>query len=282
MTSIRLLDRESKQILEEEPPAKNALVWLYKDNLISKIARFLLAHVPFLGWAYAQFQKSAYSKKSIDPFIEKYKVNRGEFLAEEFSTFSDFFERRLKSCARPIHLDEKKLISPADGRVKVIQEKTFDVKGKHFSLERLVKDKNIAKKFEGGKILTVRLAPQDYHRLHAPLGGKILSVKKMNGPLFSVSPIALKQNLSILHENKRVLLEFESYAMVLVGATFVGTIHLKVKEGDEVKKGDEIGHFSFGGSMCVLLLKEGVIVEEDLHFPEGEVLIKMGQPIASL
>ncbi|MFZ4673805.1 MAG: phosphatidylserine decarboxylase, partial [Chlamydiia bacterium] len=111
---------------------------------------------------------------------------------------------------------------------------------------------------------------------------KILSVKKMNGPLFSVSPIALKQNLSILHENKRVLLEFETYAMVLVGATFVGTIHLKVKEGDEVKKGDELGHFSFGGSMCVLLLKEGVVVEEDLDFPEGEVLIKMGQPIASI
>lgn len=282
MTSIRLLDRETKEIFEEHPPAKNALVWLYRDNLISKIARFLIAYVPFLGWAYAQFQKTPLSKNSIAPFIEKYNVNRSEFLSENFSSFSDFFERRLKASARPIDSDEKKLVSPADGRVKLIEEKTFDVKGKSFSLEKLVNDTKLAKKFENGKILTVRLAPQDYHRLHAPLDGRVLSVKKMRGPLFSVSPIALTKNLSILHENKRVILEFENYAMVLVGATFVGTIHLKIKEEDEVKKGDEIGHFSFGGSMCVLLLKEGVSVEEDLHFPDGEVLIKMGQPIASL
>jgi phosphatidylserine decarboxylase len=68
--------------------------------------------------------------------------------------------------------------------------------------------------------------------------------------------------------------------MVLVGATFVGTIHLDVAEGDFVEKGQQIAKFSFGGSMCVLLLKKNFKLDEDLYFPKGEVLVKMGQSLA--
>jgi len=282
MTTIHLLKRDTRQEVEEDPPAKGILIWLYKDNLISKVARFLLANVPILGWVYASFQKSPLSKKTIHPFIQKYGVAVEEFLhpPESFKNFSEFFERALKPEVRPIQNFENILVSPADGRVKEVNRDHFEVKGRQFSIEKLIKDPLLVEKFKEGKILTIRLAPQDYHRLHAPLAGKVLSVRKLNGPLFSVSPLAIRKNMAILHENKRVLVEFENFAMVLVGATFVGTIHLDVAEGDFVEKGQQIAKFSFGGSMCVLLLKKNFKLDEDLYYPKGEVLVKMGQSLA--
>ncbi|MBM3194714.1 MAG: phosphatidylserine decarboxylase [Chlamydiae bacterium] len=282
MTPILIRDRETKEIREEKPPAEQALVWLYRDSLVSKVVCFFLAHFTFLGWGYALFQKSPFSKKTIQPFVQKYGLDTSEFdPIETFKSFAHFFERRLHPNARPVDQNSNALVSPADGRLKEVGvEKPFDVKGRPFTIEKLVRDPSIAQRFEKGKVVTVRLAPDDYHRLHAPLDGKVVSVKNVWGPLRSVSPIALRQKLSILSENKRKIIDFGDYALVLVGATFIGTIHVDLKAGDEVKKGEEIGHFSFGGSMCVLLMKEGFELTEDLYFPEGEVRVKMGQPIA--
>jgi phosphatidylserine decarboxylase len=282
MTPILIRDRETNQIRYEKPPAEQALVWLYRDSLASKVVCFLLAHFTFLGWGYALFQKSPFSKRTIKPFVQKYGLDTSEFdPIDTFKSFAQFFERRLHPHTRPVDQNSKALVSPADGRLKEVSVgKPFDVKGRPFTIEKLVRDPSVAQRFEKGRVVTVRLAPDDYHRLHAPLDGKVVSVKNVWGPLRSVSPIALRQKLSILSENKRKIIDFGDYALVLVGATFIGTIHVDLKAGDEVKKGDEIGHFSFGGSMCVLLMKEGFELKEDLHFPEGEVRVKMGQPIA--
>lgn len=282
MTPILIRDRETNHIRLEKPPAEQALVWLYRDSLVSRVACFLLAHSTILGWVYALFQKSSLSRRTIQPFVQKYGLDTSEFdPLETFKSFAQFFERRLHPHTRPVDRNSNVLVSPADGRLKEVDvEKPFDVKGRPFTMEKLVKDPSIAQRFEKGKVVTVRLAPEDYHRLHAPLDGKVVSVKNVWGPLRSVSPIALRQKLSILSENKRTIIDFGDYALILVGATFVGTIHVDVKAGDEIKKGSEIGHFSFGGSMCVILLKEGFELKEDLYFPEGEVRVKMGQPIA--
>jgi len=45
----------------------------------------------------------------------------------------------------------------------------------------------------------------------------------------------------------------------------VGTIVTTVDEGAEVKRGDELGYFAFGGSTIVLLFEKGVLEwDEDL------------------
>ena len=281
MTTIKLFNLETGVVSEEDPPAKNALVWLYKKSFINKALCCCLANAPFLAWGYALFQNSSFSRKSIPPLIDRYKVDMTQFQGsiDTFRSFSDFFERRLAKGARPL---SSGFVSPADGRLKILQNPTkFEIKGRSFSLEKLVKDPEIAARFSDGHLLTVRLAPEDYHRLHAPMDGVVKKVVKIGGPLYSVSPIALKENLSILSENKRVLIDFGSFALVLVGATFVGTIHIDVAQGSTVKKGEEIAHFSFGGSMCVVLLKKGFELAKGLEFPDGEVLIKMGQTIGN-
>jgi phosphatidylserine decarboxylase len=52
---------------------------------------------------------------------------------------------------------------------------------------------------------------------------------------------------------------------VAIGATAVGSIVLTVKEGQTVRKGQELGYFAFGGSTCILLIpKERVNLDSDI------------------
>ena len=134
-----------------------------------------------------------------------------------------------------------------------------------------------------------RLAPPDYHWVHSPLKCNVTKIKRISGPLFSVNPIALRKNISYLFENKRVICELETEVgqvlAIFVGATNVGSIHLEVKEGDTIEKGDPLGYFSFGGS-CVVFLFEPNKIQFSLDLiqktNEGmETLTKMGEVLAS-
>ena len=93
--------------------------------------------------------------------------------------------------------------------------------------------------------------------------------KLINGVLYSVNPIALRRNIGILAENKRVLtkLESETVGTILileVGATNVGSI-IQTSAAGTVGKGDEKGYFEFGGSMTITFFEPGrVELEADL------------------
>ena len=47
--------------------------------------------------------------------------------------------------------------------------------------------------------------------------------------------------------------QFGTFFAVCVGAMMVSTIVDSIKEGDQVKRGDEFGYFAFGGSTIVLM-----------------------------
>ncbi|KAF1859787.1 hypothetical protein Lal_00027969 [Lupinus albus] len=54
-------------------------------------------------------------------------------------------------------------------------------------------------------------------------------------------------------------------AFVAIGATMVGRITFTKKKGDHVKKGDEFGYLSFGGSTAICVLEKNLIAfDEDL------------------
>ena len=109
-----------------------------------------------------------------------------------------------------------------------------------------------------------RLCPVDYHRFHFPVTGTPGPTRLINGPLFSVSPIALGRNLSYLWENKRTItkIKTESLGTVLmleIGATCVGTIEQTYQPDTPIHKGDEKGYFAFGGSSTIILFEPGKI-----------------------
>ena len=118
--------------------------------------------------------------------------------------------------------------------------------------------------------MIARLCPTDYHRFHFSFNCIPDAPRLINGPLYSVNPIALKRNIQILSENKRVITvlntkNFGSVLSVEVGATYVGSINQTFAPREHYAKGDEKGYFSFGGSTLVLLFEPGRIqFDQDL------------------
>lgn len=181
---------------------------------------------------------------------------------ESFGSFNDFFIRTLKPSARPIDEDLDVAILPADARYRVFSNihsaDGYWVKGKKFSLEKLIGDDTLAHKYLFGSMVFARLCPVDYHRFHFPFNCVPNKARLINGPLFSVNPIALKRNINIVTENKRMITELQTknFGTVLyieVGATYVGSIRQTYTPNQHYAKGDEKGYFEFGGSMLILL-----------------------------
>jgi len=88
--------------------------------------------------------------------------------------------------------------------------------------------------------------------------------RMIEGPLFSVSPIALRQQLAYLWQNKRTItpLQTERFGTVLlleIGATCVGSICQTFTSGQTVEKGEEKGFFAFGGSSTITIFEPGTV-----------------------
>jgi len=105
---------------------------------------------------------------------------------DEYPTFTEFFTRRLKPGARPIAPGELLPVSPVDGTVgelgDIVDSRLYQAKGKHYTLAELIGGPNAeedARQFAGGAFCTIYLAPYNYHRIHAPLGGGIAGYVSM-------------------------------------------------------------------------------------------------------
>jgi phosphatidylserine decarboxylase len=134
-------------------------------------------------------------------------------------------------------------------------------------------------------MLISRLCPVDYHRYHFPVSGQAGSVQMLEGSLRSVSPLALRRQLSILWENRRARTvvdspHFGKVIVMEVGATCVGGMHSTFEEG-AVAKGAPKGYFSFGGSCVTTIYQNGAIqLDADLLEQAAagrEVYAKMGE-----
>jgi len=294
VSEITYVDRETKEEKVEKVYGNGYLIFLYQSNPLSWLLRALFCKPPFFSKLYGSLQKKPSSKKKIAPFIENYQVDTSEFLdpPDSFPTFNDFFIRKLKPSARPIHNGNDEAVLPADGRYLVFdnieREEGFLVKGKKFNLETLLRNPKLAHKYAQGSMVMARLAPVDYHRFHFPCHCTPSETTPINGPLYSVNPIALRKNIQILAENKRVIthLKTEHFGTVLfieIGATFVGSIHQTYAPDTPQAKGAEKGYFSFGGS-CLILLFEPFRIQftPDLLAASHKKLETLGQMGQSL
>ena len=266
---IQYIDRKTGEQQTEKVYGHRPLALLYGDGFFSKIFYYtllpLLAHLPHFSRIYGWMQKRGASRKKIAPFIRDYGIDATEFEPADYRSFNDFFIRKLKPSCRPIDPRPEVATLPADGRYLAYSRfDRFFVKGQEFSLESFLQNPAYAKAFEKGSMLIARLCPVDYHRFHFPCDGVARKPHLINGPLYSVNPIALKKRIQILSENKRVITEIDSerFGTVLyveVGATAVGTIRQTFTPERGVRKGEEKGYFEFGGSCLVLLFEEGRI-----------------------
>jgi phosphatidylserine decarboxylase len=277
--NIHYVDRITKQVREEKVYGRRAISLFYGNSIPARLVSFfllpLIAHCPLFSRFYGYLQKKPRSQKKILSFIETYHIDISEFAdpVDSFASFNDFFIRKLKKESRPIELGGRSIVAPVDGRYLVIdhlkEENSFYVKGQKFNLLSFLQSPELAQKYREGSMVIARLNPTDYHRFHFPISGIPTPAQPIRGPLFSVSPFALKKRFSILWENQRMMTKimssFGEVCMVEVGATFVGSIHQTFSLNSPVQKGEEKGFFSFGGSCVILLFEKGrIIFDADL------------------
>ncbi len=260
---------------QEIVPGERWLKWLYY-NPFGKITLECFVKRRFLSQWYGLMMDKPSSKNKIPGFIKVLKIDMGEALrpVNDFSTFNDFFIRRLKPESRPVDRDVNAIVSPADGKIlgfeKIDGLDTFFAKGHQFSIDKLLQDQTFGQRYAGGTLLIIRLAPSDYNRFHFPADGRISKSTRINGSYYSVSPYAVKKRIQIYWENKReysILTTLNAGNIILceIGATMVGSIVQNYIPETDVLKGDEKGWFLFGGSTVIVLFeKERVKVDPDI------------------
>jgi phosphatidylserine decarboxylase len=129
------------------------------------------------------------------------------------------------------------LVAPADGKVSVVRE-------------------------EDGRLrVGVFMNVYDVHVNRAPLGGVVEDVEHVPGahrPAFSKDS----------DRNERVHVDFPDHRVTLIAGAFARRITPYLEDGDEVRRGDRIGHIAFG-SRADVLCPPGV-TEADLAVEKGD------------
>ena len=293
---IRYYDRRRKALQTEAVYGHRWLRWTYQSP-VGRLALWAMVRRAWFSRWYGRRMSSPSSRSKVLPFIRTYGLDASEFAEAPatFRTFNEFFIRRLKPAARPIDPDPSSVVFPADGRHLVLPDVSaagsFYAKGQSLDLDRLVPDVDLARLFRGGAISISRLCPVDYHRFHFPVSGRIRETGLIDGPLYSVNPIALRRSLDYLVRNKRVWTLIQSphhgrVLMVEIGATCVGSIVQTFDPAVPAPKGGEKGYFAFGGSCVVTLFEPGKIRmdPELVEFGERqtEVYGRMGERMGSV
>ena len=206
------------------------------------------------------------------------KVDEAELALGAYPSLGDFFARRLREGARSVAEDRSAIISPCDGviaaRGTADDGALVQAKGRHYLLSELVADEDLAARLTGGAYITIYLSPRDYHRVHAPVGGRLERYDYLPGALWSVNPRVAVRRDRLLARNERVVIRLNApgigdVAVVMVGAAGVGNIAVthgfdsaSVRATGEVRRvelenvtvarGDELGAFRLGSTVVVL------------------------------
>ncbi|KAG0237966.1 hypothetical protein BGW42_008066 [Actinomortierella wolfii] len=295
--NIIIQDRITGAMLEEKMPTfiRLGIRLLYKSPAQKIRVNKILANM-----SRRQGEKfdDPRSKRNIEPFIRFHhlEAHMAEVLepVQNFKSFNEFFYRKLKPNARELASpgDSRVAVSVADCRMtcfQTISDATkFWIKGTSFTIPKLLDDSELAKKFVGGSLAIFRLAPQDYHRFHIPVRGRLSDPKLIEGEYYTVNPMAIRSPLDVYGENKRVVStiespEFGTVAYVSIGAMMVGSIVLTSTPGQVVERMDEHGYFAFGGSTIVILFEPNRIqFDEDLLHSSKEqieMLVRVGMRV---
>ena len=259
-----------------------------------------------LTYRLTRIEAPGFKNRFISWFARTYGVDwsEAEFQRpEDYRHFNAFFTRALREGARPVQGDASTVVSPADGHISQIgdidHDAVFQAKGRSFSITSLLGgDPARAACFHNGSFVTVYLSPRDYHRLHMPLGGRLLETVYVPGRLYSVAPHTTRTIDGLFARNERLVSIFDTgagpMAMVLVGAINVAAIEtvwaglvtppprkkIEVKDmrsaAIELQRGAEMGRFNMGSTVILLFAANRVNWEEQLG---AELPLQTGQAL---
>ncbi len=213
-------------------------------------------------------------KKDIPGFIRQYGIDMSEFESSEpdkYQCFNDFFTRAHKPGSRPLAEpgNNSITVSAANSCLVVFDTvelaKDFWIKGRTFSVTTLMGGDEVAEekaqRWNGGSMAVYHLSPRDYHRYHSPVAGRVAWVRHIPGEFYDVDPAVVRSKTSVLDTNARITViittqDFGDVLFVAIGAE-EGSVKINLKENQQLKRGDEVGQFAFGGSSIVVCHEKG-------------------------
>ncbi len=217
---------------------------------------------------------------------EEYKIPEGGF-----KNFNEFFAREVKDGARPVAGPgiDSILVSPADSNINIINanlKATTQINtkyGKNLNIRELLGGSTFADSFNGGTAISCVLMPNVYHRYHSPVKGAVVESKDVNGVYFgmggnfysyinngNVGGYLSNYGIFGIYHRGYYIIQTENYgnvAMIPIGLDDISSVNFvekfaNISKQDKpvpVKKGEEVGHFAYGGSTIILLFQPGVL-----------------------
>lgn len=257
-----------------------------------------------IGWGARRSLPAAVRASFLRSFARKYGIDvaEAEKPIEQYSGLQEFFTRKLRAGVRPVSGGPEVVVCPADGTVVerglTREGQLIDAKGTSFSLADLFGDAALAADLDGGAFDVTYLSPRDYHRVHAPVGGKIVGWHYVPGRLFPVNNSSVLREPGLFAKNERFVTVIDSEvgrcAVVMVAAVGVGHITASYDDGVathgkgfprgevshkrfdpplSVARGGELGTFNLG-STTIVVFEPGRVTLEPV--PEG-TKTRMGQ-----
>jgi phosphatidylserine decarboxylase len=221
----------------------------------------------------------------------------------EYSSFSQFFARRLRSGARPLPADADAIVAPCDGAVAAIgladEGRMIQAKGRNYALAQLLADEAASARLLGGPYVTIYLSPANYHRVHAPLAAELVGYSHLPGTLFPVNALFSREVEGLMATNERVVFHLRTAvgmaALVMVAAIGVSNIEIThdaletrylrrrkrsphrvdFERPIPVARGEELGIFHLG-STTILIFEPGRVRTSDLRVGDT---VQLGQQI---
>ncbi|KAI1385117.1 phosphatidylserine decarboxylase-domain-containing protein [Hypoxylon trugodes] len=256
------------------------------------LSSWLVVYAQLVGqWMDTQDSLTA---KSLETFRESPAYNIAEALEPVggWKTFNELFARFLQKGKRPIKSpdDDSVIVYPADCRydttlddhsVNISSGGTVLIKGLPWTISSLLQGSEYGDQFDGGVWMHAFLNSYNYHRQHAPVRGTVLEAKVVQGTCYLEVNDDGKAKRTILNRGLKdpkapdtpgyqflqtrgiIIIDnpvLGKVAVLPIGMALVSGVKLSVRKGDELKKGDEISNFLFGGSdiICVFQSKAGL------------------------
>jgi len=252
----------------------------------------------------ASWNDSYYNLVKDDP---DWGLNKGWYgEGNRWRTYNEFFARSLASPdMRPIDAhaevvspadawpkqlwrigDDNQLVYPADLQIKTA--KLSDI-GQLIGSDSQYKDA-----FAGGTLTHTFLDVNCYHRYHAPVDGRLVELRTIPGVAAgggytlwdNEQKLYYYQNemgFQMVETRACAIIDTEQYglvAMLPVGMSQICSVNWlpTLRVGQQLKRGDEMGYFQFGGSDIVMIFQRGV----DVALLHGEKFLLMGEAYAHL
>ncbi len=187
-----------------------------------------------IGWCAQQKLPFPFRTTILRSYARIYGVDssEAELPIAQYRSLQELFTRRLRPGVRPMPAQADLVASPSDGTICdagiASDGRLLVAKGAAFTLRDLLADDELADRLKGGAYLVIYLSPRDYHRVHFPLDGTVVSWTHVPGTLFPVGGRSLGRVPGLFARNERLVTVVDGpagrYVVVMVAAVGVGNI----------------------------------------------------------